>query len=127
LCARADTSNDIKREALSAKMKLIDHTVKPSLLPHEQAFEILMADYNEQVDNLSEEHFDALPLLLEQPIRQGNISSALGTTKGKHFCILPRGPRRDAFVTRLLGEGIEAFVAEINSDLQGIGFQEAFY
>lgn len=130
LCARADASNDIKKETLSAKMKLIDHTVKHSLLPHEQAFEMLMTDYKEQVDALSEEDFDALPLLLEEPIRQGNKFSTLGTTKGKHLCMLPPGPRKDAFVARLLGEGIEAFVAEINSAIPGtqdIGLGGAFY
>lgn len=112
LSARADISNDIRRETLAAKIKLINHTVKASLPPHEQAFEILMEDYKAQIDALSEEHFDALPLLLEQPIRRGVTVSTLGTTKGKHFCMLPPGPRRDAFVERLLGEEIESFVME---------------
>jgi len=128
LSARADVSNELRREALSARVKLIDHTVKTSvtsLTPHEQAFEMLMTQYKEQVDGLSDQHFNALPLFLEQPIRQGNMLSTLGTTKGKHFCMLPPGPRRDAYVTNLLGEGIMAFVAEANAvvpDIHDIGF-----
>ena len=74
---------------------------------------MLTREYSTQLDGLEDDEFDALPLMLEQPIRQGTTFSTLGTTKGKHLCMLPPGPRRDQFVQRLL-EGISAFILESN-------------
>ncbi|KAN0070911.1 hypothetical protein V8E54_011076 [Elaphomyces granulatus] len=98
---RSNVSNELR-----SRVKLIDHTVKTSLTPHEQAFEMLMTQYKEQVDGLSDQ----------------------GTTKGKHFCML--APTRTAqgclpYQSYLLGEGIMAFVAEANAvvpDVHDIGF-----
>ena len=80
-------------------------------MPHEHAFEILITEYKVIIDKLTESQFDALLLMLEQPIKVGHTLSVLGTSKGKHFCMLPAGPRRDAFVNKLTAE-LDDFIAE---------------
>jgi hypothetical protein len=81
------------------------------MTPHERAFELLITEYKAIVDRLTESQYDALPLMLEQPIRVGHTFSSLGTSKGKHFCMLPAGPWRDAFVNKLIAE-LDGFIAE---------------
>lgn len=114
LSARAEESNEIRRETLAARMRLVDHAVKSASAPHELAFEILQKEHKDLVDRLPEEEFDALLILLEQPIRLGNTLST--TSKGRHFCMLPAGPRRDTFAKKLLSE-IQDFIAETLSPI----------
>jgi hypothetical protein len=123
LSKQAVQSNEIRRDALVARLKLIDHTVSSAIPAHEQAFMMLTKEYSAQLEDLEDDEFDALPLMLEQPIRQGTTFSTLGTTKGKHLCMLPPGPRRDQFVQRLLN-GISTFIVESNKPSFGPGVQE---
>jgi hypothetical protein len=51
--------------------------------------EMLMTQYKEQVDGLSDQHFNALPLFLEQPIRQGNIAQRPWHHQGKALLHAP--------------------------------------
>lgn len=125
LSARAEASNDIRREALAARIRLVDHTIKSSSAPHELAFEILQKEYRDLVDKLPEEEFEALLIMLEQPMRLGNTLSTT-TSKGRHFCMLPAGARRDAFAGRLLS-GIKDFLTEtVSSVTTGLGMLEVY-
>jgi hypothetical protein len=55
--------------------------------------------------------------MLEQPMWLGNtLSTGTTTNKGRHFCMLPAGVRRDAFAERLLSE-IKYFIAETASSM----------
>ena len=121
LSDRAEASNDIRRDALAARMRLVEHTINLSLPPHELAFKTLQKEYPTLVGKLPEEEFNALLLSLEQPLQIGNALST--TSKGRHFCMMSTGPRRDAFAEKLI-YGIQDFIYAQKSSSMSARFED---
>jgi hypothetical protein len=98
LSKQAIQLNEIRRDILVARLKLIDYTISLAILVYKQAFIILIKEYSTQLKGLKDNEFNTLPLILEQPIRQDTTFSTLETTKGKYLYILLLGLYRDQFI-----------------------------